>query len=548
MKRLKRWLFLTHRWLGISLGLLFALWFVSGVVMMFVRMPILTPEERFERLSPVRIEQVRISPAQAWAKSGLEGAPKRMRLAQVLGRPAYLMLPKEGKWDVVFADDGDKLGEVSPQRAVEAASDFAPGKSAPKYLGTVREIDQWTLTNSLNLHRPLHRFAIDDAARTEIYVSQITGEVVMRSTQLERSLAWAGPILHWGAPEFLRKHVGPWRAALLWLSALGTLLALGGMIIGVMRWRRRKYLLKGQKPSHSPYRGWKKWHHVSGLVFGLVTLTWIWSGWLYLNPGSTRAKPLSTVTTFTPYNVGGVRSDTASKPGQSEAIKGGALDPSLFILPPTQAWRSSRIELPREIELARFAGRAYYVFYRDWNQSTLASASDSSPPRTRFELAEITAQAKLAVPNAQVTESEMLSEYDAFYYAVGNVAAKRLPIARVKFGDADGTWLYINPHDGSIFRRYDNHGRLMRWLINGLHCLDFPFLMFNGPLWHATVIVLSLGGLALTLSGLRMGVSRLRPERRAPKKAPQHATSTCSCGSAHHEHQDAPREREAAAR
>jgi hypothetical protein len=41
-------LYLWHRYLGIPLCLLFVLWFVSGVVMMYVRMPILFPSERFE--------------------------------------------------------------------------------------------------------------------------------------------------------------------------------------------------------------------------------------------------------------------------------------------------------------------------------------------------------------------------------------------------------------------------------------------------------------------------------------------------------------------
>ena len=35
-RSLKRWWYVTHRWLGIALCLLFAMWFVSGVVMMYV--------------------------------------------------------------------------------------------------------------------------------------------------------------------------------------------------------------------------------------------------------------------------------------------------------------------------------------------------------------------------------------------------------------------------------------------------------------------------------------------------------------------------------
>lgn len=37
--RAKRWLYLIHRWAGIVLCLFFAMWFISGVVMMYVGYP-----------------------------------------------------------------------------------------------------------------------------------------------------------------------------------------------------------------------------------------------------------------------------------------------------------------------------------------------------------------------------------------------------------------------------------------------------------------------------------------------------------------------------
>lgn len=510
---MKRRLFLSHRWLGIALSLLFVGWFISGVVMMYVRMPILTPAERFARLPRLEMTRVKISPQAALARSGLQAPPKRVRLNVVLGRPAYHFLPAGKKWVTVFADDGTPLPRVSPQQAALAASSFAPAPAPPRFLGTVPELDQWTLTNSLNLHRPLHRFAIADAAQTEIYVSQITGEVVMRSTGAERKWAWLGPILHWGAPEFFRKQVALWRNSLLWLSVAGTLLTLTGLFIGAQRLRRGGYQLKnpdGEKvAARSPYRGVKKWHHWSGMLFGFFTFTWIFSGLLYTNPGGARSKPTSTVTTFTPYNEGGIRADLASKPVESAAMNGGALLPALFELPPAAAALRVREQpAPREIDLVRFGGEPFYVFYSDWNQSRSVSAADGAA-LTRFDTDALIRRAQKAVPNGQMTQATLLETYDAYYYSVGNVAQKRLPVLQVRF--SEGTWFYINPHDGTIFRRYDAHGRAMRWLINGLHCLDFPFLMFNRPAWDATIIFLSLGGLVLSLSGVAMGFRRLFP-------------------------------------
>ena len=41
--KIKRALYLTHRWLGVVLCLFMAMWFLSGVVMMYVGYPKLKP-------------------------------------------------------------------------------------------------------------------------------------------------------------------------------------------------------------------------------------------------------------------------------------------------------------------------------------------------------------------------------------------------------------------------------------------------------------------------------------------------------------------------
>ena len=55
-RSLKRWWYVTHRWLGIALCLLFAMWFVSGVVMMYVGYPKLTVHERLAHLPPLQAD------------------------------------------------------------------------------------------------------------------------------------------------------------------------------------------------------------------------------------------------------------------------------------------------------------------------------------------------------------------------------------------------------------------------------------------------------------------------------------------------------------
>lgn len=47
---MKRFLYLLHRWAGIALCLVMALWFLSGMVMLYVGYPKLTPAEQLQGL------------------------------------------------------------------------------------------------------------------------------------------------------------------------------------------------------------------------------------------------------------------------------------------------------------------------------------------------------------------------------------------------------------------------------------------------------------------------------------------------------------------
>ncbi|MGO3926990.1 PepSY domain-containing protein, partial [Rhodopseudomonas pseudopalustris] len=62
VRRLKRWLYLGHRWLGIASCVLFAIWFVSGVVMMYVAFPSFDTRERWASLPDLALSKVRLAP------------------------------------------------------------------------------------------------------------------------------------------------------------------------------------------------------------------------------------------------------------------------------------------------------------------------------------------------------------------------------------------------------------------------------------------------------------------------------------------------------
>lgn len=195
---LKRWLFLLHRWLGIALCLFFALWFVSGMVMMYVGYPKLTQAERLRHLPALDGNAALLAPAEALRAAGIDGPLKDLRLhAGSAGRASYLVTP-EGRRQPVAIDaaSGQVLPATSQAQALASARTFAGDGTGLHYLGTVDE-DAFSHSRALDIHRPLHRVQLDDADGTLLYISGTTAEVVRDATLSERGWNYLGAWLHW---------------------------------------------------------------------------------------------------------------------------------------------------------------------------------------------------------------------------------------------------------------------------------------------------------------------------------------------------------------
>ena len=122
MRIVRKWLILSHRYLGIALCLLLVMWFGSGIVMIYAGgMPALTPEARRAHLPALDFSRVTLSAADAAARGGLDAPPSAMLLS-VQGRPAYRL--GGGAPVTVFADTGETMGPVSVAESRHIASRF----------------------------------------------------------------------------------------------------------------------------------------------------------------------------------------------------------------------------------------------------------------------------------------------------------------------------------------------------------------------------------------------------------------------------------------
>ena len=117
----------THRWLGIAGCVLFVAWFVSGVVMMYARMPGLANEERLARAPALDLSAVTISPAEAAQTTGLSA--ERVQVGMIGTRPVYRFGGRDQT--IVYADTGDFFAGIDKTQAIDVARRYAPGHTGP---------------------------------------------------------------------------------------------------------------------------------------------------------------------------------------------------------------------------------------------------------------------------------------------------------------------------------------------------------------------------------------------------------------------------------
>ncbi|MDH0100930.1 PepSY domain-containing protein [Stutzerimonas stutzeri] len=194
---MKRYLYLMHRWLGIALGLFVLAWVVSGVVMLFVGYPKLTPAEHLARLAPLDAGCC-IAPGAALVASGDPRTPLSLRLTGAGGSPRYLLDYGDGPLLAVDARSGRRIERIGPAEALASARQFTQGAEV-RLLDQVEE-DAWTRNHALARERPLYRVQADDAERHLLYVSSHSGLVVRDASAHERAWNLLGAWLHWLYP------------------------------------------------------------------------------------------------------------------------------------------------------------------------------------------------------------------------------------------------------------------------------------------------------------------------------------------------------------
>lgn len=491
-------LIFLHKWLGVTLALLFLMWFISGLVLYYVPFPGLTQAERLAGLPPLQLpKDCCLTAQQAAERAGLPSSEARLGMSA--GVPVWRLLgtPVQGPaseplWRAVDA----RSGQVQAPLSVEAARAVAEAFSGRRVVHSeVLERDQWTVPQGLNPYRPLLRVELDGPGGLELYVSPAAAEVVRDTLRAERFWNWLGAVPHWIYFTELRQYPQAWHNVIVWLSIPAVVLSVTGMVLGV--WH-----LFLNRVRWIPYRNfWMRWHHICGLVAAIFTLTWIFSGLLSMNP----------------FGVFSSRGALAAERTQWAGPK------AAVTLNPAQAQAGVPGLETREIDLLRVAGQSWYRLRGVSAQALVrVDAADDNMPRPALStLPDDTMQAALRALRPDAAQAGpptiiQVTAYDDLYYARelnDNTRHTRpLPVWRAQW--ADGVTMYADPASSRLLLRADSSNRWQRVLYNGLHSFDFAPLLARPWLRDTLVALLSLLGTALCITSCVIAWRVLVPRRR----------------------------------
>lgn len=482
-----------------------AVWFTSGIVMMYYRWPAYTESELLRQLRPFKPPATLVG--FAVAEHAAEGRLDRLmfpptvmgktpvggRLMRWSDRLAYQIWGEQsGHWielALVDAQTGAVLSPISRSAAgVVAAERVAPGTPVTSVELLTRG-DHYMENRDYRHEFPAYRVRFGDAPQTAIYVEQRGGTAFGVATRATRVTTWLGTVPHWLYFQWLlQDREGLWEVLSITLPTVAIMLALTGITFGF--WQLFPNRRRGRwRPT--AYRGVSKWHHLAGVVFGVLVLMWTTSG-VFQNLGTS----------------------TIARDGQASRVRAGSVQWDAIRV--SEAEAISRLQAavataarPIAIDLLQFRGApGYDVHLADGGEYWVDAVNgtvrgDMTADQARDAARQIIGE---SVPIEGVVR---ITQYDSYYYA-RHGRERHLPAWRVLFADAGRSAVYLDPVNGTPVGFADREARAWRWARDGLHTFDYPFLNQKRPLWDIVVLPLLIGGAMSALTGAWLLVRRVR--------------------------------------
>lgn len=475
MRRLNKIVFATHRILGTLLSAVFLMWFLTGLVMLYHgHFPRADKSKKMELISGTAGE---LPPVDSLAK-GI--AFSDMSVERYLGTTTFRISSPD---TLVEVDEKGEAVKVMVDAARLEKVRKAWCKADVAQVDTLRKLDQWVPFGRNEKELPIIKYTFADEDEHELYVGSKSGDALQFTSHEQRVWAWLGPIPHWVYFTWLRSDQELWTTTVIWISGIGCLMAISGLWIGIVVWSRTR---KNKKVRFSPYKKkWYHWHYVTGLVFGVFCLTYVFSGMM----------SLADVPAFVSESKLDFKPQLELMSAKADTFK---LDYRKVLAAEPQA---------TNLEWKHIGHVPFYAVKKKDGKSAYYDARDTSLVALQLSENEVLDLVKEVYKSHNVDVSGATAEtqdYQELYYRVHSRGEAILPVVKVTMNDEDNGVFYINPKNGNV-RYVDTTGRWAYWMYPAFHKLRLPGIVDVEWLRLLLSWIVLLGGAAVSLTGVVLG-------------------------------------------
>lgn len=408
-------------------------------------------------------------------------------IEMLLNHPIYTISEGFGKQTLYYAASGHPVQGISDAQADAWVQQIF--NTAITKVDTIHTFDTWTPTRFHQKFLPYYRYHINDGKGTQLYVSPSQVAINQQTNTRTRLLSYFGAIPHWAYFKKLRLNATLWKNLIVWISAIASFYALTGMVIGVVRMRRKSK--RKHRLNITPYKHkWFKWHHITGFIFGISIFTFAFSGMMSLvNIPTSWIAPSTPVKYASQWNK--LSSDTAQYHFQE-----------LY----QQLNDHHKTNDIRKITAQTMMGRMVYTVCRQSLQSNehylyqnnnFVQAGQLSKQDIKQHLQDRLPNEKYHISKVQDNDYYLRAQNKQGYY-------------RIAIENDHSSYLYINDTTGLLYQQVDKAARIRRWLYSALH--NFKFGIFTQYEWLRQLLlwVLMLGGTAVSITGVYLSVRFIR--------------------------------------
>ncbi len=478
MQRLHTFILTTHRILGSLLSILFAMWFLSGLVMIYHTFPRVNKADKWSKME--NLKSFRDLPAWEEIQASLPAneAIKHVTLNENLGQLIFHIQTDKDSYEQT-ADFSERT-TVNASLIRQAVSKW--NQSPIERIDTLFTLEQWIPFGALKQHFPIYKYYFADQDKHQLYISSKTAEVLQYTSREERCWAWLGAIPHWIYFTSLRQDVDRWITVVVVLSGIGCFFCLTGLYLGIHDIRLARHQRK-----LSPYKKfWYKWHHLIGTFFGLFVLTFCFSGMMSL----VRVEDL------------GIRSRLDFNPHQRLR----QMKPVSYPLDYREVIHAYPHQI-RQLEWKQFGSIPFYQIWTDSGQVCVDARYPQSIKPLSITAEEIRSILQEVHGEEATLKIEWQTELDTYY--ISRKKEVSLPVWKVSIEDADASCYYIDPYSGE-YKYIGRPARWQHWLYPAMHSLQIPGIATHNWLWHMIMWSLMLGGTFISLSGVWLTVKYIR--------------------------------------